>query len=89
MEKDNSGAENSLYQPVGGRRGKSSSHLAAAAAFGTGALKKAVREGDREQGCFMAGQIAGMLDREQTARDIVEEIALQAENCWRIGRDFL
>jgi len=42
-------------------------------------LKKAVREGDREQGCFMAGQIAGMLDREQTARDIVEEIALQAE----------
>ena len=51
----------------------------AAAAFGTGALKKAVREGDREQGCFMAGQIAGMLDREQTARDIVEEIALQAE----------
>lgn len=27
----------------------------------------------------MAGQIAGMLDREQTARDIVEEIALQAE----------
>ena len=47
--------------------------------LGTGTLKKAVQEGDRECGCFMAGQIAGLLDREQTAGEIVEEIVTQAE----------
>ncbi|MCD8287060.1 MAG: enoyl-[acyl-carrier-protein] reductase FabK [Clostridia bacterium] len=47
--------------------------------FGTGALRKAVKEGDEEGGSFLCGEIAGMVRKEQTCREIIEEITAQAE----------
>ena len=49
-------------------------------AFGTGALRKAVKEGDWENGSFLCGQVAGLVDKEQTCQEIVEEIVTEAEN---------
>ena len=48
--------------------------------YGKGALYRAAVEGDEKTGCFLAGQIAGMVDREQTAKEIVEEIFREAED---------
>ena len=47
--------------------------------MGAGALKLAVEEGDVAKGCFMAGQISGMLKKEQSAREIILEILDQAK----------
>lgn len=44
-----------------------------------GALRLAVKEGDLEKGCFMAGQIAALVKREQPAAEIVKEIMDEAE----------
>ena len=49
-------------------------------AYGSGALYRAAVEGDEKTGCFLAGQIAGMIDREQTAKEIIEEIFREAED---------
>lgn len=43
-------------------------------ALGRGALKRAVKDGDMEFGSIMSGQIAGLVNKEQTALDIIEEI---------------
>jgi len=43
-------------------------------AFGQGALKRAAIDGDKLTGCFMSGQVAGMLKKEQTASEIIEEM---------------
>ena len=48
--------------------------------FGTGALRRAVTEGDDENGVFMCGQVAGLVKREQSCREILEEITAQAES---------
>ncbi|HIR31543.1 MAG TPA: enoyl-[acyl-carrier-protein] reductase FabK [Candidatus Faecousia faecavium] len=48
-------------------------------AFGTGALRRAVQEGDNERGCFLSGQIASMVRKEQSAAEIVKEVMEQAE----------
>lgn len=45
-----------------------------------GTLRKAVQEGDVKNGTVMAGQIAGMVSKEQTCREIIEEIVTEAEN---------
>lgn len=47
--------------------------------FTVGSLKKAVMYGDTEHGSFMAGQIAGMIDRIQPAAEIILEMFSQAE----------
>lgn len=47
--------------------------------LGTGALRKAVVEGDLENGCFLSGQIAAMVKEEQPAADIVREVIEGAE----------
>lgn len=47
--------------------------------LGLGALRKAVVEGDVVNGTVMAGQIAGMVNREQTCREMIEEIMEQAQ----------
>ena len=47
-------------------------------ALGAGALKRAV-DGDEENGCFMAGQIAGLIKQEQTAAEMIEEMFEQAK----------
>ncbi|MBQ1375432.1 MAG: enoyl-[Clostridia bacterium] len=47
--------------------------------MGAGALRLAAVEGDEKRGCFLAGQIAGMCDREQPAAEIIKEIFDEAE----------
>lgn len=44
-----------------------------------GALRLAAQEGDEKRGCFLAGQIAGMVSREQSCREIITEMFDQAE----------
>jgi len=48
-------------------------------AMGVGALRLAAVEGDEKQGCFPCGQIAGMVNREQTSEEIVTEVMAEAE----------
>lgn len=43
-----------------------------------GALRKAVQEGDVATGTVMAGQIAGMVSREQTCKEMIDEMMEQA-----------
>ena len=45
----------------------------------TGALRLAVQEGDTEKGCFLSGQIAAMVKKEQPAAEIVKEVMEEAE----------
>ena len=45
----------------------------------TGALRKAVQEGDLQNGCFLSGQCASMVTRVQPAAEIVRELAESAE----------
>ncbi len=47
-------------------------------AYAVGALRLAAQEGDAEKGCFLAGQIAGLVKQEQSAQEIVDEIMEQA-----------
>ena len=49
------------------------------AQLGVGALRLAAVEGDKENGCFLAGQISGLVNKEQTAQEIVLEIVNDAE----------
>ena len=48
-------------------------------ALATGALRLAVQEGDIEKGCFLAGQVAAMVKKEQPAAEIVKEVMDEAE----------
>lgn len=45
----------------------------------TGALRLAAKEGDVEKGCFLAGQIAAMVKKEQPAAEIIKEVIEEAE----------
>lgn len=47
-------------------------------AFGSGALRKAVQDGD-SNGSYMAGECAGMVRKIEPAKDIVEDLILGAE----------
>ena len=42
--------------------------------LGRGALKKAVVDGDVDNGSVMSGQIAGLVKKEQTCKEIIEEM---------------
>ena len=44
-----------------------------------GSLRKAVMEGDVINGSLMAGQIAGMVKKEQTCKEMIEEMMQEAE----------
>ena len=48
-------------------------------ALATGALRLAVQEGDNEKGCFLSGQIAAMVKKEQPAAEIIKEVMEEAE----------
>ena len=48
-----------------------------------GALRKAVMEGDVTNGTVMAGQIAGMVKKKQTCREMIDEMMEQAESLLR------
>ncbi len=45
-----------------------------------GTLRAAVVDGDEKRGCFLAGQISGMVNKEQPAKEMIEEIFAQAED---------
>ena len=47
--------------------------------MGAGVLRMAARGGDVSHGCVLAGQVAGMIKKEQPAREIIEEMFTQAE----------
>ena len=48
-------------------------------AFGTGSLRKAVFDGDLSGGSFLAGEVAGLIRRRESAADIVNDIIGGAE----------
>ncbi|MCL2082441.1 MAG: enoyl-[acyl-carrier-protein] reductase FabK [Oscillospiraceae bacterium] len=48
-------------------------------ALGSGALRKAATEGDRENGSFMAGQIAGMISECRPVNEILEGMINEAQ----------
>lgn len=48
-------------------------------ALGGGALRLAVQEGDVKKGCFLSGQIAALVKKEQPAADIIKEVMEEAE----------
>jgi len=50
-----------------------------------GSLRKAVMEGDVVNGSLMAGQIAGMVKKEQTCKEMIEEMMREAEELLGIG----
>lgn len=45
-----------------------------------GALRNAVVDGDVKNGTVMAGQIAGLIKKEQTCKEMIEEIMAEADN---------
>lgn len=58
---------------------KSGASLEELEALGSGALRKAVKDGDIDSGSVMAGQIAGLIKKEQTCSEIIEEMFTQAQ----------
>ena len=46
--------------------------------YWAGALRKAVIDGDLENGSLMAGQSVGMITKEQTVQEIIDELTQQA-----------
>ncbi len=58
-------------------------------ALGTGALRLAAREGDEKNGCFLAGQISGMVDKAQPAAEIIREVCEGAEALLQCAPRFL
>ncbi len=57
--------------------------------FGAGALRKAVKDGDWENGSFLCGQVAGLVNKEQTCQEILEEIVCEAEEVLRNAHKLL
>lgn len=47
--------------------------------FGAGALRRAARGGDAKDGCFLAGEVAAMVKKEQSAKEMIEEMFDEAE----------
>lgn len=47
--------------------------------FWAGALRRAVVEGDTERGSLMAGQSVGMVTREQSTQEVIQELLTQAK----------
>lgn len=48
-------------------------------AMATGSLALAARDGDLKNGCFLAGQIAGLVNKPQPAAEIIRELCQEAE----------
>jgi enoyl-[acyl-carrier protein] reductase II len=54
--------------------GKAEPDLARFDTLGKGALQKSVKDGDMDYGSIMSGQIAGMVSKEQSCKEIIDEI---------------
>ncbi|MBR3268484.1 MAG: nitronate monooxygenase [Oscillospiraceae bacterium] len=48
-------------------------------AMAVGTLRAAVAEGDAKRGCFLAGQISGLVNKEQPAAEMIAEIMQEAK----------
>ena len=57
--------------------------------FGAGALRKAAREGDEVNGCFMVGQCAALVKDELPAAQIISRMFEQAEECLKGAQQWL
>ena len=44
-----------------------------------GSLRKAVQDGNLDEGSFLCGAIAGMVNKVEPAKDMIEEMFKQAE----------
>ncbi|MDR0293919.1 MAG: nitronate monooxygenase [Oscillospiraceae bacterium] len=51
----------------------------------SGSLRRAAKDGNLEEGTFMCGQIAGMVNTRRTCREIIESIFAQAEELLPAG----
>ncbi|RKJ38410.1 enoyl-[acyl-carrier-protein] reductase FabK [Acutalibacter sp. 1XD8-33] len=58
-------------------------------AMGRGALYRAAVEGDEKTGDFLAGQIAGMVNKEQPAAEIIREMFQEAEEVLKTAGQWL
>jgi enoyl-[acyl-carrier protein] reductase II len=58
-------------------------------ALGVGSLRKAAADGDEKEGCYIAGQIAGMVNHVQAAAEIIEEIMAQTEQVLKNAANFI
>lgn len=58
-------------------------------AFGSGSLRKAVFDGDLSGGSFLAGEVAGLIRREETAEEIVNDIIGGAEKLLAGAKDLI
>lgn len=52
--------------------------------LGAGALRKAVVDGDVDNGSVMSGQIAGLVNKEQTSKEIIEELFKEANERFKL-----
>lgn len=78
------GAVRCLKTPFAQRFAKAEREGATAeelAELGRGSLRKAAKDGNYEEGSFMAGQIAGMVSRRESAAAIVDDLLTGAEAC--------
>lgn len=53
--------------------------------LGTGAVRKAARDGDWQNGSFLCGQIAGLVNKEQTCQEIIDEIMMEVQDTLKKG----
>ena len=47
--------------------------------IGKGALRRIVVEGDTQMGSMMAGQIAGLIQKEETCKEIIDELMVESQ----------
>lgn len=57
--------------------------------LGKGALQKSVINGDVEFGSVMSGQIAGMINKEQSCKQIIDEIVSDFDKLMKIQESFI
>jgi Dioxygenases related to 2-nitropropane dioxygenase len=58
-------------------------------AFGTGSMRKAVFEGDNSGGSYLAGEVAGMIKKKESAADIINDIVTVAEQLLSNAKNLL
>lgn len=54
--------------------------------LGRGALRRVVVDGDTQMGSMMAGQIAGLIHKEQSCHEIIQELMTEAEQVIRAAQ---
>ena len=57
--------------------------------LGVGALRKAAVDGNTKEGCFLAGQISGLVNEIKPAKQIIEEMCSSAENILKNAGSFI